>query len=197
MPGVARTITDAEEARDTDAAPPKPEQIKLFMPSDLAAQDAEAAALVCVPGLLDMEAKLRVAQCENSLSSLRSRLHGKRFLITFRNENVREQVHTTKAWTLIGQVGDRVEAYARRYRKGHSALLSLKGQAAYPYLRELKPDDVRLDGDDGESDAASRKKLAMIGAGRGACAPRNAPGTSRRVMSWIWTAPGALENEEQ
>ncbi|KAJ6513594.1 hypothetical protein C8R47DRAFT_1286276 [Mycena vitilis] len=196
MPGVALSIADAEAARDTDATPPKPENVTLFMPSELAAHDVNKALAACVPGLLDMEAKLRVAQCENCLVSLRSRLHGKRFLIGFRNENVTGQIQSTKAATLIGQVGERVEGYAKRYRKGHAALLSLKGQAACPHLRELKPDDVRLDGDDGESDAASRKKLAMIGMGRGARAPRNAPGTSKRTMSWIWTAPGALEKEE-
>ncbi|KAJ6518235.1 hypothetical protein C8R47DRAFT_1031630 [Mycena vitilis] len=196
MPGVAVSIADAEAARDTDTAPPKPENVKLFMPSELAAHSIANAEAVCIPGLLDMESRLRVGQCENCLVSLRSRLHGKRFLIGFRNEHVTGQVDSTKAASLIGQVGERVEGYAKRYRTGHGALLALKGQEAYPYLRELKADDVRLDGDAGESDAASRKKLAMIGMGRGARAPRNAPGASRRTMSWIWTAPGALEKEE-
>jgi hypothetical protein len=55
---------------------------------------------------------------------------------------------------------------------------------------------VQLDGDAGESDAAAQRRLVMIGAGRGACVPRNAPGTSRRVMSWIWTVPGVFDDEE-
>jgi hypothetical protein len=144
-----------------------------------------------------MEVKLRVAQCDNSLASLRSRLHAKRWLIGFRNENVSGQVQATKARTLIGQVGERAESYARRYRRGRTAVVQLKGEDAFPHLRELKPEHVVLDGDNGESDVAARKKLAMIGAGRGARVPRNAPGTSKRVMSWIWTAPGALEKEEE
>ncbi|KAJ7825687.1 hypothetical protein B0H13DRAFT_2241198 [Mycena leptocephala] len=188
MPGAARAIADAEAARDQDESPPKPEHIQLFMPSDLAVNDVNEALRACVPGLVDMEAKLRVGQCDNSLVSLRARLHAKRFLIGFRNENVAGQVQATKARTLIGQVGERAESYAERYRKGHRALVFLKGTEAYPYLRELKADDIRLDGDWGDSDAQARKKLAMIGAGRGAREPRNAPGTSKRVMSWIWTA---------
>jgi hypothetical protein len=144
-----------------------------------------------------MEVKLRVAQCNNSLTSLRSRLHAKRWLIGFRNENVTGQVHATKARTLIGQVGERAESYAQRYRRGRAAVVQLKGEDVFPHLRELKPEHIVLDGDYGESDAAARKKLAMIGGGRGARAPRNAPGTSKRVMSWIWTAPGALEKEEE
>jgi hypothetical protein len=197
MPGAAAAIAEAEEARDADASPPKPELVQLFMPSDLAALGLTDALDACVPGLVDMEAKLRVGQCDNSLASLRSRLHAKRFLIGFRNENVTGQIQATKARTLIGQLGERVEGYAKRYRKGYSALRALKGEATHPHLRPLKPDDVRLDGDNEESDAASRKKLSMMGSGKGARAPRNAPGTSKRIMSWIWTTPGALDSGEE
>ncbi|KAJ7836106.1 hypothetical protein B0H14DRAFT_3705441 [Mycena olivaceomarginata] len=197
MPGAAAAMEIAEADRDPDALAPRPEKIKLWMPSEMPTAGEDDVLRGCVPGLVDMEVKLRVAQCNNSLASLRSRLHAKRWLIGFRNENVTGQVHATKARTLIGQVGERVESYAQRYRRGHAAVVQLKGEDAFPYLRELKSEHVVLDGDYGESDAAARKKLAMIGGGRGARAPRNAPGTSKRVMSWIWTSPGALEKEEE
>ncbi|KAJ7343885.1 hypothetical protein DFH08DRAFT_701870 [Mycena albidolilacea] len=193
MPGAARALEAAEGERDADVPPPKAEAVKLFMPSEMTPDNDNDTLRGSVLGLVDMEAKLRVAQCENSLASLRSRLHAKRHLITFRNSNVTGQVQSTKARTLIEQVGERVNSYANRYRQGRAALVALKGAAAYSHLRELHPDDVRLDGDNGESDVAARKKLAMMGAGRGARAPRNAPGMSKRVMSWIWTAPGALD----
>ncbi|KAK6985142.1 CxC2 domain-containing protein [Favolaschia claudopus] len=193
MPGAAAVLEKAEGERDFDAPPPKAENVKLIMPSEMLHQTTTDHG--CIPGLADMEAKLRVAQCENSLASLRSRLHAKRHLISFRNANIIGQVHSTKARTLIGEVGDRVESYANRYRQGREALVALKGIDAYPHLRPLHPDDVALDGDAEETDSAARKKLGMIGAGRGARAPRNAPGTSKRVMSWIWTAPGALDEE--
>ncbi|KAJ7828475.1 hypothetical protein B0H14DRAFT_3466313 [Mycena olivaceomarginata] len=179
MPGAARALEAAEGERDADVPPPKAEAVKLLMPSEMTPDNDNDTLRGSVLGLVDMEAKLRVAQCENSLASLRSRLHAKRHLITFRNSNVTGQVQSTKARTLIEQ--------------GRAALVALKGAAAYSHLRELHPDDVRLDGDNGESDVAARKKLAMMGAGRGARAPRNAPGMSKRVMSWIWTAPGALD----
>ncbi|KAJ6512421.1 hypothetical protein C8R45DRAFT_1206552 [Mycena sanguinolenta] len=217
MPGAAQVMENAEAARDPDAPPPRPEKMKLWVPSDMPSAGENDVLRGCIPGLIDMEVKLRVAQCNNSLTSLRSRLHAKRWLIGFRNENVSGQVQATKARTLIGQVGERAESYAQRYRRGRAALVQLKGEAAFPHLRELKPEHVVLDGDHNESDAASRKKLGMLGAGRGARVSRNAehvvqvgdgtnantrrrnrnaPGTSKRVMSWIWTAPGALENEE-
>ncbi|KAJ6503118.1 hypothetical protein DFH09DRAFT_1252002 [Mycena vulgaris] len=196
MPGAAATIAVAEAARDTEAAPPKPEKIKLWMPSEMECEGEDDTLRGCVRGLAGMEAKMRVAQCENSLASLRSRLHGKRFLIGFRNENITGQVGSSRARTLIGEVGERVDAYAERYRKGRTALVGLGRAEEFQHLRQLDAADVTLDGDWGESDAAARKKLGMLGAGRGARVPRNAPGTSKRVMSWIWTAPGALEDED-
>jgi hypothetical protein len=106
------------------------------------------------------------------------------------------QKRSTKAAVLIHQVGDRVEAVAKRYRRGHEALVGLGVADEHPHLRPLRVEDVRLDGDAGEMDVAARKKLAMIGAGHGARTLRNAPGTSKRKMSWIWTAPGAFDDEE-
>lgn len=89
-----------------------------------------------------------------------------------------------------------MDACAAKYRDAREALIALEGPAAGEKFRELRPQDVQLDGDAGESDAAARKKLAMLSAGRGERAPRNAPGTSKKLMSWIWTAPGALDDEE-
>ncbi|KAJ7472821.1 hypothetical protein FB451DRAFT_1036375, partial [Mycena latifolia] len=196
MPGAALAIATAEEARDPDAEPPKPERIKLFMPSKM--DDAPGDPLRgCVATLLEMETKLRIAQCTNALVKLRTRLHAKRHLITFRNANVTGQIQSTKARTLIGQLGERVEACAERYHRGRKALIGLRGEAYGEQFRALLPGDVRLDGDDGESDAAARKALAMIGAGCGARALRDAPGTSKKVMSWIWTAGGLDDAEER
>ncbi|KAJ7616250.1 hypothetical protein B0H17DRAFT_1299470 [Mycena rosella] len=197
MPGVAETIEETEAARDTDNAPPKPERVALFMPSAMVPKSEDDTLGGCVRGLLQMEAKLRVAICLNTLVSLRSRLHAKRHLIGFRDENITGQYHSTKARSLIEQVGERVEAHVKRYQLAQAAVIVLKGLDAHPELQELKPEDVRLDGDAGESDSAARKKLAMLSAGQGARPPRNAPGTSKRLMSWIWTMPGALDDEEE
>ncbi|KAJ7836457.1 hypothetical protein B0H14DRAFT_3460679 [Mycena olivaceomarginata] len=173
MPDALQAIKDAEAAHDADTPPPKPENIKLWMPSEM--DPGEDGLCGCVPGLVEMEERLRVAQCDNSLVGLQSRLHAKRFLIDDRNENATGQVALTKARTLIAQLGERVEVLAKRYQKGHMALDTLKGAEVHPHLQ---------------------RRLAMIGSGRGARAPRNAPGTSRWVMSWIWTVPGVFNDEE-
>ncbi|KAJ7234341.1 hypothetical protein C8J57DRAFT_1531743 [Mycena rebaudengoi] len=178
MPG-ATAILEAEEAlRDPDSAPIPAEAVKLLMPHEM---PLEARATGC-----------------NALVTLRTRLHAKRHFISYRNANVTGQNQSTKAATLIAQIGERVDAAAAKYRKGREALVTLRGGEEYvPEFRALLADDVRLDGDWGETDGAARKKLAMIGVGRGARAPRNAPGTSKRVMSWIWTAPGVFDDAEK
>jgi hypothetical protein len=195
MPG-AKAMLDAEEAlRDEQAAPVAAEAVKLWMPHEMPSALRGAG---CVGGLCATEAKLRVSQCENSLVMLRTRLHAKRHFISYRNANVTGQIQSTKAATLIGQIGERVDAAAARYRQGREALVALHdGGESVLQFQPLLADDIRLDGDWGESDGAARKKLAMIGAGRGARAPRNEPGTSKRTMSWIWTAPGALADAEK
>ncbi|KAJ6459360.1 hypothetical protein C8R47DRAFT_1226636 [Mycena vitilis] len=194
MPGAARLIEDEEAARDPDSLPPKAEAIKLWTPSQIDAADREGA---CVRGLAKIETRLRTSQCLNALVTLRSRLHSKRFFIGFRYANMHGQVHGTKANTLQAQLGERVDAAAEKYRQGRAALLRLQGAAMDPQFRELAQADLQLDGDDGESDLAAKKKLAMLGSGRGARAPRMAPGTSRKIMSWIWTAQGGANVGEE
>ncbi|KAJ7858228.1 hypothetical protein B0H14DRAFT_3085090 [Mycena olivaceomarginata] len=193
MPGAAAAIEVDEAARDADIPAPRAEHIKLYMPSDLPAAARDAA---CVKNLPTMEAKMREAQCGAALTVVRGRLHAKRHLIMFRNENVTGQIKSMKARTLIGEVGDRVNLSAEKYRKGHKALTALKGSEYAPHYRELRDSDIRLEGDNAESDAAAKKKLVMISAGRGARVPRNAPGQSKRTMSWLWTVKGTSGDEE-
>ncbi|KAJ7728446.1 hypothetical protein DFH07DRAFT_969878 [Mycena maculata] len=194
MPGVARMLAEEEEACDGDLPPLKPEHIKLWMPHEVAKEERAAS---CVRGLTGIEARLWVSQCLNSLVLLRSRLHAKRHFISFSNANLDGQVMKTKSQTLVGQLGDQVASSAERYRQGRHALVRLQGAKLDPQFRELKAADLTLDGDHAESDAASKKKLVMIGSGRGARAPRNAPGGSRRVMFWIWTAQGGAADGEE
>ncbi|KAJ7799721.1 hypothetical protein B0H14DRAFT_3491392 [Mycena olivaceomarginata] len=145
--------------------------------TDEAGRDPDEPSTRCIKNLPDMEVKMRIAQCDNALVVMRGRLHAKRHLITFRNENITGQIKSTKARTLIGQVGDR-DGYA-------------------PHFRPLRETNIRLEGDNGESDAAAKKKLAMISAGRGARAPRTAPGQSKRTMSWIWTVKAGSGDAER
>ncbi|CAK5273727.1 unnamed protein product [Mycena citricolor] len=191
----ARAIIQASES----GVAPQAENIKLWMPSDMPASLGDNRG--CALGLVGMEVRLRVAQCENSLAQVRARLHAKRHLILFRNTNVTGQVNSTKARTLIDEIGEKVNISAARYRAGRAALVACGRISSFGHLRELAQGDLQMDGvavvsenDAASSDASSAKKLAAFGTGR---APRHDSGSSKRTMSWIWTAPGALDKAEE
>ncbi|KAJ7061573.1 hypothetical protein C8F01DRAFT_1252352 [Mycena amicta] len=178
IPGAAGVLAAAEFERDSNAPPPFPEDIVLFMPSQMPRRP-DSVILGCLPGLLDIEERLR------------------RWLIAYRNANMTGQHQTTKAAKLVERVSRRGDGQVARYRRAYTALGGLGVWLKYPQLRELKSDDVRLPGDDDDADLDARKKLAMIGARRGVRPPRNMPSNSRQVMSWIWTAPGAFDDDEE
>ncbi|CAK5277177.1 unnamed protein product [Mycena citricolor] len=193
MPAVINIVRETEPA-----AAPLAENVKLWMPSEMPASLGKDRG--CTPELVGMEVRLRVAQCENSLAQVRARLHAKRHLINFRNANVTGQEHSTKARTIIDEIGEKVNASAARYRTGRAALVACEEISSFPHLRELAQEDLQMDGvavaaDDeaATSDAAAARRLAAFGAGR---APRRDAGASKRTMSWIWTAKGALEQAE-
>ncbi|KAJ6495718.1 hypothetical protein C8R47DRAFT_974024 [Mycena vitilis] len=186
-PAALRAVAAEEKRRDVDAEPQNAEKVKLWFPSEL----PEATRVEgCLAGVAGMEARMREGQCANALVELRSRLHTKRHLIGFRDSNITGQVKSTKARTLIGQIGDRANATAARYRRAREALTALKGPGYAPQFRELKQEDMTLDGEVADEDVVARKKLAMAGAGKKGRMPRHIDGSSKKVLSWIWTAAG-------
>ncbi|KAJ7643850.1 hypothetical protein FB45DRAFT_736350 [Roridomyces roridus] len=188
MPGVAALRMAAEEGRDADAPPPKAEDVRLWMPSDLTALQRRAA---CRPGLAASEAKLREGQCVDALKDLRARLHTQRYLILWRNSNAVGQRKSTRSVTLIGQVGDRIGRVADKYRHAREGLIALKGDDHAPQFRELRQEDMSA-GLEEESDTASRRKLARLG-GKNS---RNEPAYSKKGLSWIWTAGGGPQEDD-
>ncbi|KAJ7669187.1 hypothetical protein DFH06DRAFT_944750, partial [Mycena polygramma] len=189
MPGVVALKAEAEDMRDPDQPPPKAEDIKLWMPSEL---DTATRRRVCRKGLGDAEAKVREAQCADALNDLRSRLHTQTHLITWRNANSVGQRAATRSATLIGRVGDRIARVAAKYRRAREALVSLKGEGHAPHFKVLSDADLNTNVQQ-ESDAKARKKLARLGSSKRV---RNEPSDKRKVFSWIWTVGGGPgENE--
>ncbi|KAJ7862699.1 hypothetical protein B0H13DRAFT_1899934, partial [Mycena leptocephala] len=154
MPAAVQELEDEEEERDPDSVPPAPEYIKLWMPSELTERQREMG---CTKGLAQQEAKLREAQCTNALDLLRSRLHAKRHMLLYRGQFVGQR-GGTHSHTLIGQIGERVDAIAAKYRRGRVALARLKGEDHCDGLglRDLAVADVTLD-EEQESDAKARQ----------------------------------------
>ncbi|KAJ7050750.1 hypothetical protein C8F01DRAFT_1263635 [Mycena amicta] len=161
MPSALELSAEEEEARDADEQPPKAEDIKLWLPSDLSPEEQKWA---CRQSTLHTEAKLREAQCGTALVKLRSLLFAKSHVISHRNANI-----------------------ANRYRGSLRALRVLKGQDHAPHLQELRDEDVRVHGDD-DTDAAARAALGR--GGTSARRLRNEPRAQLTPVSWIWSASG-------
>ncbi|KAJ6463769.1 hypothetical protein C8R47DRAFT_992319 [Mycena vitilis] len=193
-PGAMRAMALDDARMDPEAPEVNAESIKLHMPSDLSTVERQVG---CLGGVVAMEMRLRENQCHNALVQLRGHLHTKRHLIGFRNTHVTGQVKATRARTLIAQVGERAQASADKYNQGREALTRLAGAEHAPQYKVLKAGDMTLDGEEETTETAARKKLAMAGAGKGARTPRHVQGTSKKVLSWIWSAAGALDDNEK
>ncbi|KAJ7121225.1 hypothetical protein C8R46DRAFT_929168, partial [Mycena filopes] len=192
-PASIKAVECAERARNPNAPPVRVENIRLFLPSELTASERAAG---CRDGLGEMEARLREAQCTDSLASIRKRLHAKRHVLYWKGSNIGGQHGATGASTLLGQLGDRIDATASKYRDTRLALLSLKGHNYAPHFKPVKAADLTLDGDVKDDETAAQKKLALISAGKAGRIPRHVAGTSKTVMSWIWASDGAFDDEE-
>ncbi|KAJ7023335.1 hypothetical protein C8F04DRAFT_1271539 [Mycena alexandri] len=202
-PAAVRTLKAEEAKREVDLPTPSPEHIRLWLPSEL--PEDERSGSGCQRNVVGMEAKLRQGQCSNALVGIRNLLHCKRHIITFRNDNLGGQKKTTRAHTIVAQLGERVNVEACKYRDARAALTHLKGRDHAPELKELKKGDLTLEGeeerDPGEaarSDREAVKRMGRITGGthgqplRSDASAKKAPG-----VSWIWMAPGALDGEEE
>ncbi|KAF7323529.1 CxC2 domain-containing protein [Mycena kentingensis (nom. inval.)] len=195
MPGVARLRAAAEQNRDPDVRPPRAEDVKLWLPSELTPAQRQWASR---PSLVEVEAKLREAQCGDALTRVRGILYTLTHLIHFRNANAVGQATSTRSSNLIGRVGDRRDREVAKYNGAWRALRELKGPAYAAHFQELKSADLNVRTET-ESDARARIRLGRLGSGRRA---RNEPtaaergeGSEARGMSWIWSAVGEEDEE--
>ncbi|KAF7332725.1 CxC2 domain-containing protein [Mycena kentingensis (nom. inval.)] len=140
MPGVARLRAAAEENRDADIPPPKAEDVKLWLPSELTASQRQWA---CRPSLVEVEAKLREAQCGDALTKVRGILYTITHLIHTRNTTSVGQAPSTRSSTLISRVGDRRDREVSKYNGAWKALRALKGPEYAAHFRELTAADLR------------------------------------------------------
>ncbi|KAJ7121221.1 hypothetical protein C8R46DRAFT_929163 [Mycena filopes] len=201
-PGAVRALEAEEARREQDLPAPNPESIRLWLLSELSAVERQGNG--CQRNVVEMEATLREAQCTNALVVIRNLLHCKQHLLTFRTENVGGQKKMTPSQTIVGQLGDRVDVDASKYRAARAALTRLKGKEYAPELKELKAGDLMLEGeearDPGEaarSDREAVKRLGRIGGGTHAQPLRSDSSAKKKAgVSWIWMAPGALDASE-
>ncbi|KAJ7599148.1 hypothetical protein C8J56DRAFT_1040026 [Mycena floridula] len=179
MPAGIKAVMDKEEKRDANALPPKAEDIKLWLPSDIPAIHCQSG---CKEGIVKREKQLRQAQCSDALSQ---------HLIKFRNAHVVGQQDGMRSKGLIDTVSERVAFYAAKYHVACRALLALvDDESECEEFHELSPDHIPLD-EEVLKDAASMTKLALIGSRQirvhSGATVREGSGSKKKKISWIWT----------
>ncbi len=150
------------------------ENILLGLPSEIAAADRVTA---CLADILSMEARLRDAQCRDSLQDLRNHLHARHRLYTIKKLHVRYQGPSTRARTEISTQDDRVQRAAAKYRRARRAKLALVGHGPWETeFRVLTDNDMRgVQDDDPDAVAGRARKRKNPG-----------PAEGYKTISWIW-----------
>jgi len=120
MPGVL----DVDTAHPESPQKVKAESIKLFLPSQLGAEDQDS---ICLGGVINSEKELRFAQLEDSLNDLRRARRVRRGLLTFHKVQLagQGQKTQTKSRAVMQTIQDRIGRCVRRYRVARNALLCL------------------------------------------------------------------------
>ncbi|KAF8890594.1 hypothetical protein CPB85DRAFT_1257906 [Mucidula mucida] len=219
MPGVEEILEEEEEARrEKGSAALMAEDIKLWLPSECASHHCEQSK--CPDRLFDNEAALRKGQCADALARLRAHLLANRYMINYRNAESRGQKATTRASKLLETIRAKIKEATKKYRDGRAALVCLVGEEGCGAFCVLEDSDVKVYKTE-EDDAEAVKKLGRLdgrdskvtGTGREKkqdkaqdkkfekqkkkkTKRRDAPGETKQTMSWIWTADGGPDAED-
>ncbi|KAJ7358147.1 hypothetical protein DFH08DRAFT_953333 [Mycena albidolilacea] len=190
-PGALQRLSTSAEPVDQAEA----ERTPLFLPSALS--QAESLAPLSAPGLALAEARLRDAQCNESLGNIRHGLIVKKRLQTYRTLSSCQQHQNTRSRGLVDGQQRKVDLGAATYRQAHAARLALGHIAGASGWRLLEKGDLRLPED--EEEAKRRKQRAMKGKRKEAAQVnengevRGVPGMGEknRLVSWIWLSAGS------
>ena len=102
------TNTDPEFIHDTP----------LYLPSMLPLEILSE----CSNRLVVMETELRIGQCRDCLTQLRTKLHAQARLLKHKYVNVRHQVPNTRSKDLLNRMKTKVKAIATKYRNAFARL---------------------------------------------------------------------------
>ncbi|PPQ76891.1 hypothetical protein CVT26_000661 [Gymnopilus dilepis] len=188
----------------------QPEDLCVYLPSRIAPSER---ARVCRDGLLQIEERLRVGQCNDSLEGLRQVLRLKTRMIQFKNKNIRGQRDGTRSRAVIDRVHDRARAAAAKYRAARDALYRLRGAGDWEKtFRVLEDKDIRGYRDPDRLQPKKARK-GVLEDDQVAPSPdvendveftlfnetrkrRDGTGETRRTLSWIWMTDQTLPVSE-
>ena len=177
----------SSEVAQDDAKEAPPEKILLYLPSSL------PNSVEYDRRLLEIEWKLRHAQCTDALDDLRDSIRLRSYIYIDKRRFQRGQKANTCSRSILMRCDEKVTAAADRYRAGRGALLNLSPlldkvgwQSA---LRVLLHEDTLGMSIDSEDTRNKKRKRSS-----------NRPSEGHRTVSWIWmgmspTAPGSAIDE--
>ncbi|KAI9067504.1 hypothetical protein FKP32DRAFT_1563686 [Trametes sanguinea] len=177
MPAIVPVLAEDPSSR-TDVQ--EVEKIRIGLPSEIG---TSRRSVICSPRLLEIEGRLREAQCRDALQDLRNKLHTIHQLYHYKKLNVRNQGPSTRARAGIAHQDAGKTRAVRKYRRARQAKLSLSGPGAWESeLQLLEDHHIRGIEDDDPRAVTQRKRKYGDKAG---------PAEGRRQLSWIWHSAGS------
>lgn len=161
---------------ENSAIPDQAEQLPLYLPSNV--------PHLAPSELRELEARLRKAQADDALSTIRRLRRAITGVIAFKRKNVSGMGNrsNTRMQTLFSKFQSKIGLAKQRYRSARAALISLEPEGDWhTTLKELKDEDIRGPNREDDEETDRRKKRT---------------GEGRYQPSWIWMTPGAnLSND--
>lgn len=184
-----------------DKASSQPEDIVLFMPSDLSSIKRRK---YCSTGLPQLEDHLRYAEACDALEELRHQLRTRSFTNKFKVKNVTGQVKNTRAREVQHRIDDKVQMAELKYKRAREAVTKLRGKGAWEQrLQVLHRSDVRalnerqLNAQEALDEQRLRARLGTaptpLDDERRVLQPASL-GEGHRRPSWIWMSGGNVES---
>jgi hypothetical protein len=139
----------------------------------------------CSPRLVSMESKLRIGQCRDSLTQLRTKLTAQARLLKYKFAHVRNQAPNTRSRNLLNRNTTKIDAIAAKYRHAFSMLCSLDPDGKWTSeFQELGKQDVRCFAEAELPEASTEERQQELHA-RTLLNGGAEPEGNRRI-SWIW-----------
>lgn len=155
MPAAIQVLSKGQSSNETTSK--HAEDVPIIFPSDLPLLQRSEPG--CRADLVSIEEDLREAQLRTSLQNLRTHLHMKSRLLTYRKTNVKAQGMVTKSQSVLNRNQRQICLDTTKYQDAWTALRKLRGKDKISW-RKLMARDVRMmDGGYEKAVGVERKRL--------------------------------------
>lgn len=140
-----------------DPASEHAENVPILFPSDLSISQRSEPG--CRADLAVVEEEMRNAQLRTALLNLRTHLHMKSRLLTYRTANVKAQGMVVKSQSIFKRNQRQIDLDMKKYQDAWDAMKKLRGQDKVGWRRLRASDVRRMDGGEDKAVGIARKKL--------------------------------------